>query len=52
MQKPNILSLQFTDLRIPIPSFRDVYVNEAGHLTTSDLNTKLKLAAMIMILFL
>ena len=48
VQKPNISSLWFTDLRIPISTFRNVYVNEADHVTKSDLNSKLKIAATIM----
>ena len=55
LQKPNILSLWFTDLRIPVSTFRNVYVNEADHVTTeskSDLNSKLKMAATIMTWFL
>ena len=51
LQKTNILSLRFTDLRIPVSTFRNVYVNEADHVTKSDLNSKLKMAAMIMMWF-
>ena len=38
LQKPNILSLWVTDLRIPVSTFRNVYVNGADHVTESDLN--------------
>ena len=48
LKKPNILSLWFTDLRIPVSTFRNVYVNEADHVTKSDLNSELKMAATIM----
>ena len=40
-QKPNILSLWVTDLRIPVSTFRDVYVNGADHVTESDLNCEI-----------
>ena len=51
LQKPNILSPWFTDLRIPVSTFRNVYVNEADHVTKSDLNSELKMAATIMTRF-
>ena len=51
LQKPNILSLWFTDLRIPVSTFRNIYVNEADHVTKSDLNSVLKMAATIMTWF-
>ena len=41
LQKPNILSLRVTDLRIPVSTFRDVYVNGADHVTESDLNCEI-----------
>ena len=41
LQKPNILSLWVTDLRIPVSTFRHVYVNEADHVTESDLNCEI-----------
>ena len=47
-QKPNILSPWFTDLIIPVSTFRNGYVNEADHMTKSDLNNELKMAATIM----
>ena len=52
LQKPNILSLWFTDLRISVSTFRNVYVNEADHMTKSGLNSELKMAATIMTWFL
>ena len=33
LQKPNILSLWVSDLRIPVSTFRNVYVNAADHVT-------------------
>ena len=53
LQKPNILNLWVTDLRIPVSTFRDVYVNGADHVTESDLIAKswLKMAATIMAWF-
>ena len=51
LQKPNILSLWFTDLRISVSTFRNVYVNEADHMTKSGLNSELKMAATIMTWF-
>ena len=51
LQKPIILSLWFTDLRISVSTFRNVYVNEADHMTKSGLNSELKMAATIMTLF-
>ena len=41
LQKPNILSLWVTDLRIPVSTFRNDYVNEADHVTESDLNCEI-----------
>ena len=41
LQKPNILSLWLTDLRIPVSTFRNVYVNGADHVTESDLNCEI-----------
>ena len=41
----------FTDLRIPVSTFRNVYVNEADHVTKSDLNSELKMAATVMTWF-
>ena len=46
------LRLWFTNLRIRISIFRNVSVNAADHLTKSDLNSKFKMAAMIMTWFL
>ena len=49
--KPNIISLWFTDLRKPVSTFRNVNLNEADHVTKSDLNSELKMAATIMTWF-
>ena len=51
LQKPNILSLWVSDLRMPVSTFRNVYVNEADHVTKYGLNCKLKMAATIMAWF-
>ena len=51
LQKSNILSLWVTDLSLPVSTFRNVYVNEADHVTKSDLNCELKMAATIMAWF-
>ena len=51
LQNPNILGMWFTELRIPVSTFRNVYVNEAYHVTKSDLNSELKMAATIMVWF-
>ena len=51
LQKPNILSPWFTDLRIPVSTFINVYVNEVDHVTKSDLNSEIKMAATIMTWF-
>ena len=50
LQKPNILAC-VTDLRISVSTFRNVYVNEADHMTKSGLNSELKMAATIMTWF-
>ena len=50
-KKLNILSLWFTVLRIPVSTFRNVYVNAADHVTKSDLNSKTQMAATIMAWF-
>ena len=42
LQKSNILSLWFTNLGNPVSIFKNVYVNEADHVTKSDLNSELK----------
>ena len=47
LQKPNILSLWVTDLRIPVFTFRDVYVNGADHVTESDLNCEIMAATIL-----
>ena len=44
-------SLWFTDLRIPVSTFRYVYVNEADDVIESDLNSELKIAATVMTWF-
>ena len=45
-KKPNISSLWFTDLRIPVSTFRNVNVNEADHVNKSDLNSERKMTIM------
>ena len=51
LQKPNILGLWVTDLRNPVSTFRNIYVNETDHVTKSDLNCELKMALTIMAWF-
>ena len=50
-KKTNILSLWFTNFRIRIFIFRNMYANATDHMTKSDLNSKFKMAAMIMTWF-
>ena len=51
LQKPNILILWFTDFRIVVSTFRNIYVNASDNMTKSDLNRKFKMAATIMAWF-
>ena len=48
LQKPMHQSVWFADLRIHISDFKNCYANKADHMTKSDLKSKTKIAAVIM----
>ena len=52
MHKTQHISLRFTILRIPVSTFRNVYVNVADHETKYEINRELRMAARIMTWFL